>query len=88
MIGIEIKQNTSNTKKDKKLKSFTKRIERLEEEKYNITNNIKEAFSKGTDMGYDPKVIRKVLILCKIDVDERLEQKVLLDTYRNKLSVY
>ena len=74
--------------KDEKLKNFIERIERLEEEKYNLTTDIKEVFSEAKSMGYEPKVMRKILILRKMDIDDRLEQEALLDTYRNALGIY
>ena len=74
MEGIDINQKTSSSKKDEKLNSFIERIERLNEEKNNITLDIKEVFSEAKSMGYDPKIMRKILILRKMDVDERLEQ--------------
>ena len=88
MEGIDINKKTSSSKKDEKLKSFIERIERLNEEKNNITLDIKEVFSEAKSMGYDPKIMRKILILRKMDVDERLEQEALLDTYRNALGIY
>ena len=75
-------------KKDDKLKSFIERIERLSEEKNNINFDIKEVFSEARIMGYDPKIMRKILSLRKMDVDERLEQEALLNTYRNALGIY
>ena len=78
----------STNKKDEKLKNFIERIERLEEEKYNLTTDIKEVFSEAKSMGYEPKIMRKILILRKMDVDVRLEQEALLDTYRNALGIY
>jgi len=88
MEGIDINQKTSSSKKDEKLNSFIERIERLNEEKNNITLDIKEVFSEAKSMGYDPKIMRKILVLRKMDVDERLEQEALLDTYRNALGIY
>jgi len=88
MEGIDINQKTPSSKKDEKLKSFIERIERLNEEKNNITFDIKEVFSEAKSMGYDPKIMRKILVLRKMDVDERLEQEALLDTYRNALGIY
>ena len=88
MEGIDINQNTSSSKKDEKLNSFIERIERLNEEKNNINLDIKEVFSEAKSMGYDPKIMRKILVLRKMDVDERLEQEALLDTYRNALGIY
>ena len=75
-------------KKDDKLKSFIERIKRLSEEKNNIHFDIKEVFSEAKSMGYDPTVMRKILALRKMDVDERLEQETLLNTYKNALGIY
>ena len=88
MEGIDINQKTSSSKKDEKLKSFIERIERLNEEKNNITLDIKEVLSEAKGMGYDPKIMRKILILRKMDIDEILEQEALLDTYRKALGIY
>ena len=74
--------------KDDRLKSLIERVERLEEEKNNLLSDIKEVFSEAKGLGYDPKIMRKVLIIRKMDIDERLEQEALLDTYRNALGIY
>jgi uncharacterized protein (UPF0335 family) len=79
--------NISRTKDDR-LKSLIERVERLEEEKNNLLTDIKEVFSEAKGLGYDPKIMRKVLIIRKMDVDERLEQEALLDIYRNALGIY
>ena len=75
-------------KRDDKLKSFIERLERLSEEKNNINFDIKEVFSEAKSMGYDPTVMRKILALRKMDIDERLEQEALLKTYKNALGIY
>jgi len=80
-------KNISKTKDDR-LKSLIERVERLEEEKNNLLTDIKEVFSEAKGLGYDPKIMRKVLIIRKMDIDERLEQEALLDTYRNALGIY
>ena len=80
-------KNISKTKDDR-LKSLIERVERLEEEKNNLLSDIKEVFSEAKGLGYDPKIMRKVLIIRKMDIDERLEQEALLDTYRNALGIY
>ena len=79
--------NISKTKDDR-LKSLIERVERLEEEKNNLLADIKEVFSEAKGLGYDPKIMRKVLIIRKMDIDERLEQEALLDIYRNALGIY
>ena len=73
---------------DNRLKSFIERIERLEEEKNNILADIKEVYSEAKNLGYGPKIMRKVLTIRKIDIEERLEQEVLLDTYKNALGIF
>ena len=88
MNDIENNENIKNNSKDNQLKSFIERIERLEEEKNNIIADIKEVYSEAKSFGYDPKIMRKVLIIRKMDVDERLEQEALLDTYRNVLGIF
>ena len=79
---------TESKSKDDRLKSFIERIERLEEEKSNILADIKEVYSEARGLGYDPKIMRKVLIIRKMDIDERLEQEALLDTYKNALGIF
>ena len=73
---------------DNQLKSFIERTEKLEEEKNNILADIKEVYSEAKSSGYEPKIMRKVLIIRKMDVDERLEQEALLDAYRNELGIF
>ena len=75
-------------KGDDKLKSFIERLERLSEEKNNINFDIKEVFSEAKSMGYDPTIMRKILALRKMEVNERLEQETLLKTYKNALGIY
>ena len=74
--------------KDDRLKSLIERVERLEEEKNNLLADIKEVFSEAKGLGYDPKIMRKILIIRKMDIDERLEQEALLDTYRAALGIF
>ena len=75
-------------KRDDKLKNFIERIERLSEEKNNINFDIKEVFSEAKSSGYDTTIMRKILALRKMDIDERLEQETLLKTYKNALGIY
>ena len=75
-------------KGDDKLRSFIERLERLSEEKNNINFDIKEVFSEAKSSGYDTTIMRKILALCKMDIDERLEQEALLKTYKNALGIY
>jgi uncharacterized protein (UPF0335 family) len=87
MNDIQNNEIVETKLKDNRLKSFIERIERLEEEKNNILADIKEVYSEAKSSGYEPKIMRKVLIIRKMDVDERLEQEALLDSYRNVLGI-
>ena len=83
------KNNQETIKKvEDKLKSFIERLERLSEEKNYINFDIKEVFSEAKSMGYDPKIMRKILTLRKMDIDERIEQETLLKTYKSALGIY
>ena len=75
-------------KRDEKLKSFIKRVERLSEKKNYINFDIKEVFSEAKSLGYYPKIVREILIFRKMDIDENLEQETLLKTYKNALGIY
>ena len=75
-------------KRDDKLKNFIERIERLSEEKNNINFDIKEVFSEAKSSGYDTSIMRTILALRKMDINERLEQETLLKTYKNALGIY
>ena len=88
MSDIENSGINDTKSRDDRLKSFIERIERLEEEKNNILVDIKEVYSEAKSSGYDPKIMRKVLTIRKIDVDQRLEQEALLDTYKNALGIF
>jgi uncharacterized protein (UPF0335 family) len=63
------------------LKSIVQRIERLEEEKKTITDDIKEVYSEAKANGYDVKVLRKVISIRKRDLRERREEEAVLDLY-------
>ncbi|MDC1280817.1 DUF2312 domain-containing protein [bacterium] len=88
MNNIIDKEFNITQSKDDRLKSLIERVERLEEEKNNLLADIKEVFSEAKGLGYDPKIMRKVLIIRKMDIDERLEQEALLETYRSALGIY
>jgi len=63
------------------LRAFVERIERLEEEKKTIAEDIKEVYGEAKAMGYDTKILRRVISIRKQDQDERMEQEAVLDTY-------
>lgn len=68
------------------LKAFLERIERLEEERKAISGDIKDVYLEAKVMGFDPKIIRKIVQIRK-DPDEYREQSELLDTYMHALGL-
>jgi uncharacterized protein (UPF0335 family) len=64
-----------------RLRSFIERVERLEEDKAAVTNDIKEVYAEAKGEGYDVKTQRKVLRLRKLDRAERQEQEAMLELY-------
>jgi uncharacterized protein (UPF0335 family) len=69
------------------LKSFIERIERLEEEKNAISEDIKEVFAEAKGIGFDVKIMRQILKIRKMDQDARDEQEALLDVYMRALGM-
>lgn len=55
------------------LRAFIERIERLEEEKKTIADDIKDVYGEAKSMGFDAKILRKVISIRKQDADERME---------------
>jgi uncharacterized protein (UPF0335 family) len=69
------------------LRSFVERIERLDEEKKTIADDIKDVYGEAKAHGYDTKVLRKVISIRKQDQNDRLEQEAILDTYLHALGM-
>lgn len=63
------------------LRAFVERIERMEEEKKSITDDIKEVYAEAKGNGFDTKVLRQVVRIRKQDRAERLEQEAILELY-------
>jgi uncharacterized protein (UPF0335 family) len=63
------------------IRAFIERIERMEEEKRAIAEDIKEIYAEAKGNGFDTKVLRKVIAIRKQDHAERMEQEALLDLY-------
>ncbi|MEM7661115.1 MAG: DUF2312 domain-containing protein [Pseudomonadota bacterium] len=64
-----------------KLRQTVARIERLEEEKAEVANQIKEVYAEAKSFGYDTKALRQLIRIRKIDRNEREEQEAILDVY-------
>lgn len=70
-----------------RLRLLIERIERLEEEKKSIADDIKDVYAEAKAVGYDPKIMRKIVALRKMKPDDRSEQDMLLETYKNALGM-
>lgn len=64
-----------------RLRGFIERVERLEEEKKVLAADIKEVYGEAKALGFDPKIMRKVVAIRKLDTEKREEQEALLDIY-------
>ena len=69
------------------LRQYIERIERLEEEKKTISEDIKEVFAEAKGNGFDSKIMRKIISLRKMEESERDEQDTLLDLYKAALGM-
>jgi uncharacterized protein (UPF0335 family) len=69
------------------LKAFVERVERLEEEKKTITEDIRDVYAEAKANGFDVKALRTIVRLRKQDADERREYEAILDTYMHALGM-
>jgi len=69
------------------LKSFIERIERLEEEKKALGDDIRDVYSEAKANGFEVKVMRQIVKIRKMDKDELDEQEALLETYMRALGM-
>ena len=69
------------------LRLFIERIERLEEEKKGIADDVRDVYAESKSNGYDTKTMRKIVALRKMETHTRQEADALLDTYRNALGL-
>lgn len=70
-----------------RLRSFIERVERLEEEKAALAEDIKEVFGEAKSDGFDVKIIRQILKIRKMDDADRAEQEALLETYMSAIGM-
>ena len=69
------------------LRLFIERIERLEEEKKGIADDIKDVYAESKSNGYDTKTMRAVVRLRRLETHTRQEMDALLETYRSALGL-
>ena len=72
---------------DNRLRLLIERVERLEEEKKGIADDIKDVYGEAKAVGYDAKIMRKIVALRKMKPDDRAEMEAVLDTYKAALGL-
>ncbi len=70
-----------------RLISFLERVERLEEEKTALMEDIKEVYAEAKGVGFDVKTIRKIVALRKMDTEKRRESEDLLELYKSAVGM-
>lgn len=77
----------ADTEAASQLRLFIERIERLEEEKKGIADDIKDVYSEARGQGYDAKIMRIIVRDRKMASDDRAERDAILETYRIALGL-
>ena len=71
----------------KHLKAFLERIEKLEEEKRALADDIKDVYAEAKGTGYDVKIMRKIVSIRRQDTQKRREEEEILDLYMSALGI-
>jgi uncharacterized protein (UPF0335 family) len=72
---------------DDRLRLLVERIERLEEEKKGIADDIRDVYAEGKAVGYDTKIMRMIVRLRKMKPDDRAEMETMVETYKAALGL-
>lgn len=72
---------------DQQLRQYIERVERLEEEKRGISDDIKDVYLEAKSQGYEPKIMRKIVRLRRMQPQDRATEEALIDTYKNALGI-
>lgn len=70
-----------------RLKSFIERVERLEEEKKALAEDVRDVYSEAKGAGFEPKIMRKIVALRKVNLEKRREEQELLDLYTSAIGM-
>jgi uncharacterized protein (UPF0335 family) len=69
------------------LRLFIERIERLEEEKKGMGDDVRDVYAEAKSQGYDAKIMRQIVRLRKMTHDDRQEMEAVLDVYKSALGL-
>ncbi|MAF60235.1 DUF2312 domain-containing protein [Blastomonas sp. CCH5-A3] len=72
---------------DDQLRLFIERIERLEEERKGVAEDIRDTYNEAKSQGYDAKIMRQIVRLRKMEPHDRQEMEAILDTYKAALGL-
>lgn len=87
-ITLETEPGTGHNSFSKdQLRSLIERIERLEEEKKTIGDDIRDVYTEAKGVGYDVKALRTIVRMRKQDPNERQEAETILETYLHALGM-
>lgn len=87
MSDATIGHNSATAVAADQLRAIIERVERLEDDKKAITDDIKDVYAEAKGNGYDVKALRTIVRLRKQDADERQEQESILDAYMQALGM-
>ena len=77
----------SEVSADERLRLLIERVERLEDEKKGLNDDIKAVYAEAKAAGYDPKAMRQVVRIRAMKPDDRKEQEAILEVYRSALGI-
>lgn len=87
VTAAAVQDETAHSFAKGQLKAIIERIEKLEEEKKAISDDIKDVYGEAKGNGFDVKVLRTIIRMRKQDADERQEQETILETYMQALGM-
>jgi len=86
-VAAKVDTSANGTVAGNELRQFVERVERLEEDKKAISDDIKEVFAEMKGRGYDVKVVRQIIRMRKRDKAELAEEEAILETYMQALGM-
>jgi uncharacterized protein (UPF0335 family) len=86
-MEIPVDLPRANRPADDRLRLLIERVERLEEEKKDISDDIKDVYAEAKATGYDAKIMKQIVKLRKMKPDDRREMEAVLDTYKSALGI-
>jgi len=69
------------------LRLLIERVEHMEQEKKNVLEDIRDVYSEAKAVGFDPKIMRQIVRLRKMEADDRAEMEAILETYKKALGM-